>query len=62
MAKVRVTWLGDEDASVAEIVQFGQSFTKGKPVEMDEGNAVVAKLSGNPAFSIEAVRAGRPQN
>lgn len=62
MAKVKIVWLGDEDASVAEIIQFGQPFTKGEPVELDDGHAVVAKLSGNPAFSIVAVRAGRPQN
>lgn len=48
-----VTWLGDEDQSVREIVQYGHRFVVGEPVEV-HGDA--AKLEGNAFFSaVDAV-------
>lgn len=59
MAKIKITWLGDEDKSVESIEQFGHAFTRGKPTDVDATDAIVKKLEGNPKFSTSAPQ-GRP--
>jgi len=59
MAKVKITWLGDDDKTVEAIEQFGHTFIMGEPTDVDASDAIVEKLKGNPKFSTSAPR-GRP--
>jgi len=51
MAKVNVTWLGDEDPSQQVIEQYGHTFVKGEPTPIDDNGPYVAKLRANGFFS-----------
>ena len=53
MGKVAVTWLGDDDPSQQIIEQYGYTFIKGEPTEVDEFDAKLAKFRSSTAFSTE---------
>lgn len=39
-----VTWLGDDDASVQIIEQYGHTFVKGEPTKVDDNDANMGKF------------------
>lgn len=52
MAKVAVTWLGDEDPSQQVIEQYGHVFVKGEPTEVDENDPKLGKFRSSSVFSL----------
>lgn len=48
-----VIWLGDEDPSAQVIDQYGYTFVKGQPTEVEDKDAAIAKLKDNPFFSFK---------
>lgn len=48
----KVTWLGDEDASVQVIHQFGHTFVKGEPTDVPDKHGSMGRLKANRFFSV----------
>lgn len=50
MAKASLTYVGTHDDPTTEITAFGETFEKGKAVQVDKDSEAYRKLSGNPTF------------
>lgn len=48
-----VMWLGDDDPSVQQIDQFGYTFVKGVPTDVDAKDANLDAFKDNAFFSVE---------
>lgn len=60
----QVTWLGDEDPQAQVIEQYGLTFVKGEPVNVDDNSPHLGKLRSNSAFSLkkaEPVKSDEPE-
>ena len=57
MSKASVTYIGTPDDDTSSIEQFGQTFEKGKAVQMDADDPNLDKLRNNPTFKVTGGKA-----